>query len=725
MYEDLNEKQRAAVLQTEGPVLVLAGAGSGKTRVLTRRVAHLIRQGVHPLSVLAITFTNKAASEMKERIAGELDRDVSSMWISTFHALCVRILRMSGSPIGYSSNFIIYDSDDTLRLIKNILERLGLKEDKLYPPRLVRSAISKFKNTCGEDEDIFEFANKAFPTLSYRIKEIYQAYTEEMQKQNAMDFDDLLLNTLKLFRKDAQTLENYQNRFRYILVDEYQDTNMVQYHLVRLLAQKHKNLFVVGDDDQSIYAFRGASIANILNFEQDYPNAKVIRLEQNYRSDVRILNAANCVIKNNTGRKGKTLWSDIRSGEMPKVYTAHSEYDEAEFIAKQIRRAQEEGTNYRDIAVLYRIHTLSRNLEEKLRLYGIPYRVYGGMSFYERREIKDILAYLTLIENPAADIALMRVINTPKRGIGAATVGLLRELADRNNCSMMEVLADSDVLLAGQSCKKKLDRFYDLMCELSADWEERSVQEIIEDVCAKTDYYGMLAAEFPEDAQDRTENIGELMNSACEFEAGAEESVTLTDFLQNVALITDMDSTDEQGGVTLMTMHAAKGLEFDTVFIAGMEEGVFPSRRSAEEDNLEEERRLCYVAITRAKRCLFLTNSQRRAVFGDVAYNPPSRFLAEIKEEYLEYLTPKVPVAHVDTPAKKTVFSGGVPSFGKPAAKKPTDGYAPGMTVKHTKFGLGQIKSIAGTGEQRIAVVDFEQVGEKKMFLAFAPLEVV
>lgn len=719
----LNERQREAVRAVNGPVLVLAGAGSGKTRVLTERVAYLVGElGIHPKSILAITFTNKAAAEMRERIQKALGMDVSDMWISTFHSMCVRILRISGKRIGYSSNFVIYDTDDTLRLIKQITGEMGLKDDKNYPPKLVRSLISKYKNT--SEKDIADYADEHFPMQAYRIKEIYERFTGEMEKQNAMDFDDLLLSTLKLFTEDGEALATYQDRFRYVMVDEYQDTNMVQYKLTKLLCEKHRNLFVVGDDDQSIYAFRGANIKNILNFEKDYPDAKVIRLEQNYRSDISILKAANCVIQNNTGRTKKTLWSEIKGNGKPNIYTAASEREEAEFIAREIGSLARQGMRYGDMAVLYRTHTLARILEEKMRLYGVPYRVYGGISFYERKEIKEMLSYLNLVGNPASDVHFLRVVNVPRRGIGAVTVQKILEKARSAGLSCMDVARDAAVYFEKQSFSKKVQDFAAMVDGFKEIAEEGDVHEVIREIYEKTGYREMLATEYPDDAQTRMENVEEFINSAYEFEANGGES--LTDFLQNIALITDLDSMDEAGGVTLMTIHAAKGLEFDSVFVAGMEESLFPSRMAIAEENIEEERRLCYVAITRAKRNLYLTHSRARSYYGEYNMNPPSRFIEEIDDALLNYMNRPEPAARAAAgPIKSPGFFSGRRSINEKKPKEVSEDFKVGAVVAHATFGKGPILSITGEGNQKIATVDFDIAGKKKMFLSFAPLKIV
>jgi DNA helicase-2/ATP-dependent DNA helicase PcrA len=719
----LNERQQEAVRAVNGPVLVLAGAGSGKTKVLTERVAYLIGElAVHPMTILAITFTNKASYEMRVRIQKALGMDVSDMWISTFHSMCVRILRMSGKKIGFSSNFVIYDTDDTLRLIKQIIEEMGLKNDNNYPPKLIRSIISKYKNT--SEKDITDYAEEHFPMQAYRMGDIYAKFAGEMQKQNAMDFDDLLLNTLKLFSQDGESLSYYQDRFRYVMVDEYQDTNMVQYKLIKLLCEKYRNIFVVGDDDQSIYAFRGANIKNILNFEKDYPDANVIRLEQNYRSDIRILKAANCVIENNVGRTRKTLWSKIEGAGKPKIYTAASEREEAEFIAREIGKLARQGIRYGDMAVLYRTHTLARVLEEKLRLYGVPYRVYGGISFYERKEIKEILSYLNLIANPACDVHFLRVINIPKRGIGAVTVQKILDKAHAEGLSCMDIASSAEVYFEKQPFMKKLKDFAELINVFRETAVNGDVHELILEVYEKTGYREMLKTEYPDDAQIRMENVEEFINSAYDFEANGGEN--LVDFLQNIALITDLDSMDEAGGVTLMTIHAAKGLEFDTVFVAGMEESLFPSRMAIAEDNIEEERRLCYVAITRAKQNLYLTHSRARSYFGEYNMNPPSRFIEEIDVDLLDYLNKPEPAVRTAAGAKG--FSGFFSGMDGPKEKMPkevSDDFKVGAVVSHAAFGQGPILSITGEGNQKIATVDFDIAGHKKMFLSFAPLKIV
>jgi len=701
---------------------VLAGAGSGKTRVLTQRVAHLLESGkARPWEILAITFTNKAAAEMRERIADTVGFDIRDMWISTFHSMCVRMLRRYAGVLGYSSGFLIYDTSDTLSVIKSILNDLNLKDDKRYGDKYMRNLISKYKN----DEsplEFGEFAQELNPFIEDYAQEIYDRYLTVLRRQNAMDFDDLLLNAYAVLDTNAEAREYYQNKFKYILVDEYQDTNMVQYKLVRILAEGSGNLFVVGDDDQSIYAFRGANIRNILEFEKDFPGARVIRLEQNYRSDKRILDVANCIIKNNRGRKGKTLWSDIDGGNKPVLFVAENERDEAMKIAQDIQQITQMGIDFKDIAVLYRVHTLSRAIEEKLRLYSIPYRVYGGTSFYSRREIKDILAYLYLIVNPAADTHLLRIINVPKRGIGGQKVAALVDIAAGQGISVMEVIKNADVLVADKALQKKAGEFYGLYEKISEDYENTPVPEIIERVYNLTGYRRMLEEEQTMEAGMRMENVEELINSA--YTPEGEEEPSLDSFLQNITLITDLDSMDEEGGVTLMTIHAAKGLEFDVVYIAGMDESIFPGRRSAEEDNIEEERRLCYVAVTRAKKKLFLLHSQVRTVYGRTQPSLRSRFLEEIENGLINEIGPVKKAADIKKREKKEFFSGGIKTD-KIKPRAVSGNFDVGTVVSHKMFGKGIIKEIKGDGDSRVATVDFDTAGTKKMFLAFASLDVV
>lgn len=599
----LSEVQQRAVRATEGPVLVLAGAGSGKTSVLTNRVAYLVNEkGVDPFSILAITFTNKAANEMKERISALVDLDVSRMAISTFHSMCAKFLRFDADKIGYERNFSIYDTDDCITVVKRVLEAKGMD---VKHARRVLSHISNIKNNEAKmtPEDYAGQAMQADQSMQ-ALPSIYREYCDRLRRENAMDFDDLLLNMLRVLRESETAREYYQNRFRYIMVDEYQDTNSVQYELVHILADKYKNLFVVGDDDQSIYAWRGADIRNILDFERDYQNTQVIKLEQNYRSHAKILDAANAVIQKAEERKQKTLWSARKTGALPKVYTAPNEYAEAEFVAREISSLVSQGKNYTDFAVLYRTHTQSRVLEEKLRIYGIPYQIFGGMSFFARKEIKDMVAYLTVYENPMADTALARIVNVPRRGIGDVSLQKLRGFAAAHTLSLLEAMERADEFMSGG--RAKFASFLEMVDKIRASCEDKGVGEIVEAVFAASGYRDMLMEDESIEGQTKIENVEEFINSAYAYEKENEEP-TLEGFLSSVSLISDADTVSEEGSVTLMTMHSAKGLEFDTVFLVGMEENLFPSKRSVDSGKLDEERRLCYVGITRAKNTLYLS----------------------------------------------------------------------------------------------------------------------
>ncbi len=715
----LSDVQKKAVTTTEGPVLVLAGAGSGKTSVLTNRVAYLIKEkGVDPYSILAITFTNKAANEMKERIARLVDADISQMAISTFHSMCARFLRHDADKIGYGRNFTIYDSTDCKAAIKKVLSDLNL-ESKFMTPGMCLGAISAAKNA-GAKETPERYIDEVYADNSENLKAVYHRYNEQLFAENAMDFDDLLLNMLRVLENDEQARYYYSNKYRYVLVDEYQDTNSVQYALVRILSEKHGNIFVVGDDDQSIYAWRGADIRNILDFEKDHAQTTVIKLEQNYRSHAKILDAANAVISKARERKAKTLWSSVKEGPKPKVYTALNEYAESEFVVKEIDRLVGEGKKYTDFAVLYRMHTQARVLEEKLRSFGIPYQVYGGMSFYERKEIKDMVAYLTVLENEKADTALLRIINTPKRSIGDISIEKLRKYAYNNGLYLMEAMEYSDQFI-GSGSGGKFTGFTDVFKKIRSAAEGKSLGEQLEAVFGHSGYREMLLLQDSAEAETKIENIEELINSAYAFEKQNEDA-TLADFLATVSLISDMDTTAEEGCVTMMTLHSAKGLEFDTVFMVGMEENVFPSRRAIAEDKVDEERRLCYVGITRAKQLLYFTNCASRNLYSGSSANHPSRFLGDIPAEMLECLTPAAAPKKERAPKESIVTKPQI-EF-KPQVKADPDSFSEGMTVEHTKFGKGIIKSISGSGTQKIAVIGFSD-GDRKMFLSFAPLTVV
>ncbi len=719
----LSDMQKKAVTTVDGPVLVLAGAGSGKTSVLTNRVAYLINEKkVDPYAILAITFTNKAAREMKDRIAALVDFDTSRMTISTFHSMCAKFLRWDAEKIGYTSNFSIYDADDSLSVVKKIAKEARLEKSQ-FSPRYLLHIISMVKNSVG-DTSPEACLKDISPDFSKELCTVYDAYTARLAGENAMDFDDLLLNMLKLLKTSEQARAYYTNRFKYVLVDEYQDTNSVQYELVKILSEKYKNLFVVGDDDQSIYAWRGADIRNILNFEKDHPGAVVIKLEQNYRSHQKILDAANAVIKAAAKRKEKTLWSARKEGERPRVYIAHNEYAEGEFIAKEIARLVRKGKRYDAFAVLYRTHTQTRVLEEKLRAYGIPYTVFGDTSFYARSEIKFMVAFLTLLDNRRADTAFLRVVNTPRRGIGTASLAKLTAFAGQKGISLFEAAGRADEFLPQSG--QKFGAFLDCLSIIEEEARDKSVGEQAEAVFLHSGYRDMLLQDDDPAAEIKLENVQEFINSAYAYDKEAEDP-SLEEFLSTVSLITDMNTETEEGGVALMTLHSAKGLEFDTVFIAGMEENLFPSRRSVAEGKLDEERRLCYVGITRAKNLLYLTGCLNRNLYSGITVNTPSRFLKEIPEQMLEDMTGQLQ----KKPGRKKKERAGLgglsfrphPQFVSKATVKPTV-FQVGMTVEHTKFGQGKILSIVGDNDQKVALVAFPDA-ERKLFLSFAPLHIV
>ena len=724
----LSEIQRKAVLTTEGPVLVLAGAGSGKTKVLTTRVAYLINEkGIDPYNILAITFTNKAAAEMKERITKIAGCGIDDMIISTFHSMCARFLRMDAEKIGYNRDFTIYDTDSANTLMKKVLAELNI-DDKVLTYRYCLNLISAAKNASGKmNPESYISLNCAGDTDD--MLDIYDVYSRKMKSENAMDFDDLLLNMLRVLKENESARRYYQRRFKYVLVDEYQDTNSVQYELIRLLSGGYNNLFVVGDDDQSIYAWRGADIRNILDFEKDYKNAAVIKLEQNYRSHQKILDIANVVISGAEERKQKRLWSAKKEGVKPVYYNAYNEYNEAEFVSKQIGLMRQKGYQYNEMAVLYRMHTQSRVLEESLRTYGIPYRIYGGMSFYERKEIRDVIAYLQLINNPSSDTSLLRIINTPKRGIGGATIDKMSAYSRENDISLLTAARESGAYLTGASAKK-VGEFYKTVDELTKISAEKEPGELIEEIFYRTGYKAMLEA-LPDknEAEARSANIAELITGAYKFTEDNPEA-DLTDYLSTVALITDMDTTADEGSVMLMTLHSAKGLEFDVVFMVGMEENIFPSYRSIEERKTDEERRLCYVGMTRAKERLFLLSCRQRTVYNQTNMNAPSRFIEEIPQNMIERIGK--PEAKKEQDYKPSVKSSGFgqnmsdavkkkPTF-TPKAKADASAFKVGGFAVHDKFGKGKILSIVPMNDRHLAVIAFKD-GEKKMFLEFAPLK--
>ena len=711
-----SDTQAQAITTTEGPVLVLAGAGSGKTGVLTGRVAYLIKEkNVSPFSILAITFTNKAADEMKKRISSLISTDVRNMDVSTFHSFCAKLLRFHAKTIGYTSSFTIYDTDDSIRIIKDLLNENSYNIE--MTPSAILSVISRAKNTSMRlsYSDFFDHMGAGDDFLR-----LFNDYNSRLKKENAMDFDDLLLNVILLFDEDRNIREFYQNKYRYVLVDEFQDTNSIQYEIVKIISEKYKNIFVVGDDDQSIYSWRGADINNILSFEKTYKNAAVIKLEQNYRSHQRILDVSNAVISKSLMRKDKMLWSSRKTGDKPKLRTFENEYQEAEFVAREISLKAQTGTSYSQFAVLYRSHTQSRVIEEKLRQLGIPYTVIGGVGFYSRKEIKDIIAYMTLIVNPDSNTAFKRVVNTPRRGIGDSSLAKVLGIAESRGVSGYDMLRYYDQELE-HPLRKRFSSFTDTMAAIELASQDKGVASLIEDILEITGYERMLMEE--KDSEARLENIEELINAATDYEASSEDP-SLTDFLTGISLFTDADDEDSDDKVTLMTLHAAKGLEFDTVFMVGMEETVFPSYKSVMEGNVEEERRLCYVGMTRAKKELYLTNCKVRSMYARTESKEVSRFIKDIPKDLLDMpeertLQRRRPeYSYIPTVSIK---QNSAQSF--PKAKRDTSVFEEGMTVNHKTFGKGIIISISGTGESKIALVRFAS-GEKKMYLSFAPIEI-
>ena len=751
--EGMNPRQMEAVEYTEGPLLILAGAGSGKTRVLTHRIAYLIEEKqVPPYQIMAITFTNKAAQEMRERVDRIVSFGAEQVWVSTFHSSCVRILRRYADRIGYGNNFTIYDTEDSKTLMKAIIKKLNL-DTKTFKDRSLLSAISAAKNEMISPEQYRKDAGIDWKLR--KIADVYDEYQEQLRSNNAMDFDDLLVNAVELFTQCPEVLESYQERLRYLMVDEYQDTNTVQFKLVSLLAGKYRNLCVVGDDDQSIYKFRGANIRNILDFEKEYPDAKVIRLEQNYRSTENILNAANSVIKNNKGRKDKTLWTDNGEGDKVVFRQFDTGYDEAEFIAEDIQREVRDGAAYNDNAVLYRTNAQSRLFEEKFIAMNIPYKIVGGINFYARREIKDLLAYLKTVDNGQDDLAVRRIINVPKRGIGLTTINRIQEAADERGISFYEALLAPEMIPGVGRSASKLDSFAALIEYFRGQSEKESISELLNEIIDMTGYAQNLEADDEVDAESRLQNIEELVNKAASYEEDCEdrdEKPTLSGFLEEVALVADIDSLDEdQDYVVLMTLHSAKGLEFPHVYLAGMEDGLFPSYMTITGDDpeeLEEERRLCYVGITRAEQKLTMTCARRRMVRGETQYNKMSRFIKEIPRNLLDtgggmrtYLTGS------DTGESSSTNSwenrrGGA-GFGKTfpgtgggkvsfqsltkgsqltAQKTDTLSYGVGDRVRHVKFGEGTVLDIKKGARDFEVTVEFDNAGVRKMFAMFAKL---
>lgn len=746
LLQGMNDKQAEAVLTTEGPLLVMAGAGSGKTRVLTHRVAYLIeQQGVNPWNILAITFTNKAAREMQERVGKLLGESARDIWVSTFHALCVRILRRDIDKLGYNRAFTIADTSEQRTLMKRICSELNV-DTKKYDPRAILSAISNAKNAMQTATDYAALNSHANNPLNQIVAKAYVLYQKELENSQALDFDDLIMKTIELFEKDPETLEYYQNKFHYIHVDEYQDTNDAQYQLVTLLAAKYKNLCVVGDADQSIYGWRGANMNNILNFERDYPEAHTVMLEQNYRSTQTILKAANEVIANNLVRKEKNLWTENGTGEKISYYRAQNEHDESQFVVSKIQaEISEHGYHYNDFAVLYRTNAQSRMIEETFMKSTVPYTMVGGHKFYDRKEIRDILAYLTLIVNPRDAMSFERVVNTPKRGIGPGSVDKLRQFANENGWSLLE--AAQNVTLANAistRIRAKIEDFGRLMADLTKEADYLTITELTDEILTKSGYLQMLKAENDLQAQTRQENLEEFKSVTQEYDQkhGEDEGDNrqkLMNFLSDLALVSDQDDVDEEAPkVTLMTLHAAKGLEFPVIFLVGMEEGIFPLYHSlSNEKELEEERRLAYVGITRAKRKLYLTNAYSRMLYGRVQRNQPSQFVEEINDDLIKFenADSSGKAKSMNTPfakaaAQATTFTAQRRAHGlKHSAKQESTGtgadkkaWKVGDKVQHKKWGQGMVVSVNGSGNDMELDIAFPNEGVKRLLAQFAPI---
>lgn len=719
----LNERQIEAVTTTEGPVLVIAGAGSGKTTVLVRRIAYIIKnRGVSPYNILAITFTNKAAAEMKKRIGDILGGIADNMWIGTFHSRCVRILRGCIDRLGYGKDFVIYDSADSKTLLKECYREENIDE-KNFPINTVRTIISNAKNDAMDENTFENLYSNDFRMAT--VSKIYKKYQQKLKRNNSLDFDDIILNTVKILSTEPDILERYQDMFKYILVDEYQDTNNLQYLLINLLAQKYQNICVVGDDDQSIYKFRGANIGNILSFEEDFADAKRITLDQNYRSTQNILDAANTVISNNTQRMGKELWTSNGEGGLITTVTTYNEYEEGRYIANEIKKYRdEEGGNISDCAVLYRTNAQSRVLEEQFMRAGIPAKVLGGMRFFDRKEIKDIFAYLRLIYNKNDNVSFARIINEPKRKIGKVTIEKAQDISEERGISLFEIAKNASSYPQLKTAAVKMEEFARLILSLEEYVDEIPLTDFIEKVWTDTGYMQMLESDTSIEGQTRTENIKELLSSASEFEKNEEYGGTLAEYLESVSLISDTDSYDEEDdAVVLMTVHSAKGLEFPIVFLAGLEEGLFPGMKSMETDeDIQEERRLCYVAITRAKKKLYITKAQSRTTYGKTTVAQPSRFFRELPKDKL------LDVTGIGERTVNTIRKTGWDVSIKPRNTSFTPDteqvdFFKGDIVEHRKFGRGKVLSAKQFGSDSILVIEFESIGEKQLMAAFAKLK--
>ena len=728
IFDTLNDRQCEAVKHTEGPLLITAGAGSGKTKVLTCRIAHLLELGVAPYRILAITFTNKAAKEMKERVTNLVGAQADSIWLSTFHSFCAKLLRFEVDGFhGYTRNFTIYDSSDQLVLVKDCLKKLNL-DDKQFTPRSVLGTISSAKNVL---MDAKAFAAKASDFYEQKVADVYAMYQEKLRENNAVDFDDLLFLAVRLLQENEEVREKYQSRFQYILVDEYQDTNHAQYALTKILAARWRNICVVGDADQSIYAWRGADIRNIIDFTRDYPDAASIKLEQNYRSTKTILHAANAVIDNNESRPKKTLWTENPTGHKIIHYQAQTEHDEADYIAGVIYNRHEISHEpYGDMAILFRTNAQSRVLEEKLMRYAIPYTMVGGTKFYDRKEIKDVLAYLRLLYNPEDSLSLTRIINVPKRNIGATTMEHVAAYAEAQGISLFEALSSTDEIPVTKRAKASLENFAAMIFDLLNDIEGKDVLSLIETVIKQTGYGDMLDKEAEHDPQgeSRKENVGEFLSVAKDYMDSNPEG-NLQDFLENVALVSDVDDFESSDSkVTLMTLHAAKGLEFPVVFLTGLDEGLFPhSRTLMDPAQVEEERRLAYVGITRAERQLYVTNAVTRTMYGRISAYMPSRFLAEIPPQFMEDYHRKSAMPQSRTtavPGKQRVSILTKPvASSLPKKHAVTDTFAKGDKVRHKIWGIGTVLDVIGEGPNMQMKIQFPTKGVRQVVVKYAPLE--
>ena len=719
LLDRMNDEQKQAVKTTQGPLLIMAGAGSGKTRVLTHRIAYLLdEKDVSPYNVLAITFTNKAAKEMKERISHLVGPEAESIWISTFHSMCVRILRRDIDRIGIERNFTIIDPTDQKSVIKEVLKKENI-DSKKYEPRMFIGAISNLKNELKTAEDAEKEANDFYASMVARV---YKGYQEKLLRNHALDFDDLIMYTIQLFNRVPEVLEYYQNKFQYIHVDEYQDTNKAQYTLVQLLANKFQNICVVGDSDQSIYGWRGADIKNILSFEEDYPNAQTIYLERNYRSTKTILTAANEVIRNNSERKPKALWTDNTSGGKIQYYEATTERDEAEYVIRQILKKKQEGYNNQDIAILYRTNAQSRVLEETFLKSNIPYTMVGGTKFYDRKEIKDILSYLRLVSNSNDDISFERIINIPKRGIGPSSVQKIAQYASINNLSYFDALGEVDFIGLSKKVTQEGADFYEMMNNFMQQQEFLSITELVEQILDKSGYRKMLENEQTLESQSRLENIDEFLSVPRDYEKNTPvEEQSLMNFLTDLSLVADVDDADLEAGVTLMTMHSAKGLEFKIVFIVGMEESIFPhfrSLQSGEEHEMEEERRIAYVAITRAEEQLHVSHATTRSLFGRSQANMKSRFLKEIPEDLLDGVKPKTSFKSKQTATPKRGFARRVNNN-----QNANTTWNVGDKVTHKSWGEGMVSAVNDKNGSVELDIIFQKEGPKRLLAQFAPIE--